>query len=202
MAEEIIAPSLSAAPNGAPSPEESKDLPQPQGSTAPAQPPPTLVDNAMDTNTSPTIVTTVPAPVVSTTGPVPLDSPLRTVPIHPSLPSVKVPTTSKTTEPNTNPVTLQPFTEAELAKYGFEKLRAQIVGAAGKDSSRNRERLLGEKEKHEIERMREETAMVLKAKMEERETRIREVEREKEEKEKIREVERKVFRKKLGAKDV
>jgi hypothetical protein len=40
---------------------------------------------------------------------------------------------------------------------------------------------------------------MLKNKLEERENKTREIEREMDEKEKIREVERKVFRKKLGA---
>ncbi|OAP58099.1 hypothetical protein AYL99_07189 [Fonsecaea erecta] len=130
----------------------------------------------------------------TTGGPVPLDSPLRTTPIHPSLPSVKVSDAALTSAPNTNPITLQPFTEAELQKYGFEKLRAQILSAAATAVT------TAEKETEEeiIARMREETAALLKQKLDEREARTREIEREMEEKEKIREVERKVFRKKLA----
>ena len=138
-------------------------------------------------------------------GPVPLDSPLRTKSIHPSLEAVKVPDAS----PNAHPVTLQPFTDAELAKYGYEKLRAQIFTAADKRGSSNTLANitagtgLSEREKEEIVRMRDETAAVLKHKIEEKEAKVREIDREMEEKEKIREVERKVFRKKLaGGKDV
>ncbi|EXJ73113.1 uncharacterized protein A1O5_04262 [Cladophialophora psammophila CBS 110553] len=103
-----------------------------------------------------------------------------------------------------SPITLQPFTGAELNKYGFEKLWAQVLAAAEKNNNAshlpaaNGEVGLSEPEREEISRVREETAALLKQKLDEREARLREVEREMEEKEKIREVERKVFRKKLG----
>ncbi|KIW96471.1 uncharacterized protein Z519_03540 [Cladophialophora bantiana CBS 173.52] len=150
-------------------------------------------------NSATAFTTTLP-----TTGPVPLDSALRTTPIHPSLPSVKVPAEALISAPNMSPITLQPFTEAELNKYGFEKLRAQVLAAAEKNNNAshlpaaNGEVGLSEQEKEEISRVREETAALLKRKLDEREARLREIEREMEEKEKIREVERKVFRKKLG----
>lgn len=104
-------------------------------------------------------------------------------------------------------MTLQPFSEAELAKYGFEKLRAQIVTATAAamvdKSETSAANGLTEKEKEELQRMKDETAAHLKHKLDERENKVREIEREMQEKEKIREVERKVFRKKLGAgKDV
>lgn len=142
----------------------------------------------------------------ATPGPVPLDSTLRTTPIHPSLTSVKVPATAVagSTEPNTNPITLKPFTDAELSKYGFEKLRAQISAkssAAEAGTATGASATVGAGSKaneEEINRLREETAALLKHKLEERDAKIREIEREMEEKEKIREVERKVFRKKLG----
>lgn len=160
-------------------------------------------DDPLDTSP---IASTAPASTSSsTTGPVPLDSPLRTTPIHPSIPLIKVPSTAASTEPNTNPITLQPFTEAELAKHGYEKLRAHISAAAGNSNPRSNANggVLSEKEKEELQRIKEETAMLLKHKLDEREQRVREIEREMEEKEKIREVERKVFRKKLGSsKDV
>lgn len=114
---------------------------------------------------------------------------------------MKVPATAVagSTEPNTNPITLKPFTDAELAKYGFEKLRAQILARstaleAGTDTTLGG----GKVDEEEVKRVREETAALLKHKLEERESKIREIEREMEEKEKIREVERKVFRKKMG----
>ncbi|EXJ78701.1 hypothetical protein A1O1_09103 [Capronia coronata CBS 617.96] len=143
---------------------------------------------------------TSPAAAAATeaSGPVALDSPLRTTPIHPSVPSVKVPDTALTTEPNTNPVTLRPFTEAELEKHGFEKLREQIVGASKSGSGKGGSGVT-EKQKQEIERIREETAALLKQKLDERETKVRQIEREMEVKAKTREVERKVFQKKFGA---
>ena len=164
-------------------------------------------DTAMTSPTRTTNVAAIPTPDASPSapaaqppsGPVPLDSPLRTTPIHPSLPSVKVPEAAHLGAPNTNPVTLQPFTEAELAKHGYEKLRAQILSSANPNVTG----ALSDKEKEEISRMRDETAAALKHKMEEKDAKIRDIDREMEEKEKIREVERKVFRKKLaGGKDV
>ncbi|OAL35664.1 hypothetical protein AYO20_05045 [Fonsecaea nubica] len=143
-------------------------------------------------------------------GPVPLDSPLRTTPIHPAVEAIKVPATAVTSAaPNTNPITLQPFTEAELVQYGFEQLRSQIFatvgggvgvgeGGGGGRGAGGNPLVLGEKEKQEIARIREETVALLKQKLDEREARVREIEREMEDKEKIREVERKVFRKKLA----
>ncbi|KAJ9608375.1 hypothetical protein H2200_007363 [Cladophialophora chaetospira] len=131
------------------------------------------------------------------TGPVPLDSPLRTTPIHPSLPSIKVPDTTTTT-PNINPITLQPFTETDLSKHGYEKLRAQIFASPSAAAATSNPEVLTAQQKAEISRLRDETANALKQKLDEREARVREIEREMEEKEKIREVERKVFRKKLA----
>src|ERR1700744_2811491 len=133
-------------------------------------------------------------------GPVPLDSPLRTTPIHPSLPAGKVPETALSNTPNTNPITLQPFTPAEMSKHGYEKLRAQVFAAAEKhgSSAPPANGGLSDREKDEIKRMRDETAVALKHKLDEREAKIRDIDREMEDKEKIREVERKVLRKKLG----
>ncbi|KAL2402949.1 hypothetical protein ABEF93_006238 [Exophiala dermatitidis] len=159
-----------------------------------------------DTNTD-----TVVAPA-----PVPLDSPLRTTPIHPFLPSIKMPArapdnnTLNNTLDNTsvagaggsngsdilNPITLRPFSASELEKYGFEKLREEIntIGTtSGTEGGRKEEKT------KEIERLHNETAALIKQKLEERETKMREIEREMEEKEKTREVERKVFMKKLGS---
>ncbi|KEF57897.1 uncharacterized protein A1O9_05819 [Exophiala aquamarina CBS 119918] len=154
----------------------------------------------MDTLTSPT-ATSQPPTGGTAAGPVSLDSTLRTTPIHPSLPSIKVPATAVagSTEPNTNPITLKPFTDAELSKYGFEKLRAQISTRNAATEAGNGTNLGGRTvDEEEVKKLREETAALLKHKLEERESKIREIEREIEEKEKIREVERKVFRKKMG----
>lgn len=181
-------------------------------STSPSGPPPSLHAPSSAASSS-----------TAATGPVPLDSPLRTTPIHASTPSIKVPATALTSSPNTNPVTLQPFTDAELAKYGFEKLRAQIWPAAGRGdgagvglgygAGTTADLVTGAlplglglgasagasgREKEELARIRQETAAALRQKLDERDSRVREIEREMADKEKTREVERKVFRKKLA----
>ncbi|EHY52437.1 hypothetical protein HRR83_007073 [Exophiala dermatitidis] len=95
-----------------------------------------------------------------------------------------------------HPITLRPFSAYELEKYGFEKLREEIntIGTtSGTEGGRKEEK------RKEIERLTNETAALIKQKLEERETKTREIEREMEEKEKTREVERKVFMKKLGS---
>ncbi|KAK5196591.1 hypothetical protein LTR92_004136 [Exophiala xenobiotica] len=177
------------------------------------------IDVVMTTTT--TTAAAVGGPAVGG-GPVPLDSPLRTTPIHSLLSTVKMPAASASASAaNTNPITLQPFTEAELVRYGYEKLRAEIVGAASGGSTntegveREQERgggtsaaqsgsgsgssLSGRDQKDRLARLRDETATLLKQRLDEREKKAREIEREMEEKEKIREVERKVFRKRLDA---
>jgi hypothetical protein len=163
------------------------------------------VDVVMTTTSTATTTTAAAAAVGGPAvggGPVPLDSPLRTTPIHSLLSTVKMPRPSAA---NTNPITLQPFTEAELARYGYEKLRAEIVGAASTSSSTNTEgetsssSLSGKDQKERLARLRDETATLLKQRLDEREKKAREIQREMEEKEKIREVERKVFRKRLDA---
>jgi hypothetical protein len=148
-----------------------------------------------------TTSTTTTTAAAAVGGPVPLDSPLRTTPIHALLSTVKMPATSAA---NTNPITLQPFTEAELVRYGYEKLRAEIVGVASSSTNTEGETsssssLSGKDQKERLARLRDETATLLKQRLDEREKKAREIEREMEEKEKIREVERKVFRKRLDA---
>ena len=115
---------------------------------------------------------------------VPLDSSARTTPIHPSLPTIKLPTSHATI--NANPITLQPFSDAELKNLGYEKLRAEYEDPNG-----------GVR-RAEIEKTREEAVRMLREKISEREAKERETDREINEKEKIREVERKVYRKKMG----
>lgn len=185
------------------SPQNQRIVPQRQdgdGDTVMASPTMDRTAGAPPTpESSPKTSAAAPAPP----GPVPLESPLRTTPIHPSLPSVKVPASAQSSDPNTNPITLRPFTEAELSKHGYEKLRAQIFAASEKQQHQRGgasagEGALGDREKEEIQRVRDETAAALKHKIEEREAKVREIDREMEEKEKIREVERKVFRKKLA----
>ncbi|OCT45900.1 hypothetical protein CLCR_00063 [Cladophialophora carrionii] len=180
-------------------------VPNSAADPAGAPPTPEASPKAIPATTT-TITTNTTAGPTEPAGPVPLDSPLRTTPIHPSLPSVKVPETALSgSAADTNPITLQPFTEAELVKYGFAKLRAQIFAAAGTTApggggggGGHHGGALGDREREEIARLRDETAAAVKHRLEEREARVREIEREMEEKEKIREVERKVFRKKLG----
>ncbi|KAK6382921.1 hypothetical protein LTS17_003591 [Exophiala oligosperma] len=154
-------------------------------------------DNDVVMSTSPTTATIAPAAGVGAgaeqRGPVPLDSPSRTAPIHPSVPAVKIPASAVW---NLNPITLQPFTDEELVKYGYEKVRAEVYSARGVDAKGK----AGVKAKEEeVARLREETANMLRQKLEEREIKLREITREMEEKEKIREVERKVFRKRLDS---
>jgi len=117
--------------------------------------------------------------------PVPLDSPLRTTPIHPSIPSIRVPADASTS--NLNPITLQPFTGAELERYGFEKLRRELGGGERPGD-----------ESEALQKAKDDAVRQLKARMEERDAKSKEIEREMDEKEKIREVERKVYRKKMG----
>ena len=116
---------------------------------------------------------------------VPLDASARTTPIHASLPTIKLPVSHATT--NTNPITLQPFSDAELKTLGYEKLRADYEDAT-----------TGGVRSAEIEKAREEAVRMLREKIGEREAKEREIDREIDEKEKIREVERKVYRKKMG----
>ena len=107
-----------------------------------------------------------------------------------------------------NPITLQPFTQAELSKHGYEKLRNDIyaAGLIGLPTGMAVNHRMGkgdampltDRESKELNRLREETALALKHRLDERDSKAREIEREMEEKEKIREVERKVFRKKLA----
>ncbi|KAL2438997.1 hypothetical protein ABEF95_015366 [Exophiala dermatitidis] len=166
---------------------------------------------ATDTNTNTDTDTSIAPVPVQEPAPVPLDSPLRTTPIHPSLPSIKMPAAPDTSSDKTsvggaaesnnsntlNPITLRPFSGSELEKYGFEKLKEEI-----KTNGLTTTTTTGgtkEERRKEIERLQNETAALIKQKLEERETKTREIEREMEEKEKTREVERKVFMKKLSS---
>ena len=116
---------------------------------------------------------------------VPLDSSARTTPIHSSFPTIKLPASHATT--NTNPITLQPFSDADLKTLGYEKLRADYEDPT-----------TGGVRSAEIEKAREEAVRMLREKIGERKAKEREIDREIDEKEKIREVERKVYRKKMG----
>ena len=111
---------------------------------------------------------------------VPLSSPLRTTPIHPSLSLPLLPSTALST--NTNPLTLQPFTPSELSHHHFPSLQTSLIG----------------KSKDDVQTMIEEEITKLKAVVDERERKEREVDREMGEKERVREVERRVYRRKMG----
>ena len=110
---------------------------------------------------------------------VPLDHPSRTTPLHPSLPTVLVPPNQTTS--SINPLTLQPFTDAELKSYNFDKLLQDHKSLSNAD----------------IEKARDEAVKALRDKIDERDAKVREVEKEIEEKEKIRGVERKVYRRQM-----
>ncbi|RMZ91400.1 hypothetical protein DV736_g1362, partial [Chaetothyriales sp. CBS 134916] len=151
-------------------------LPQSNVMARDPTPPPSQLPQTASSPTSTSHKGAVSNPSADT---LPLDHPSRTCPIHPLLPTVLVSTDTTTTA--TNPLTLQPFTEAELKTFNFEKVLADYKHLP----------------KPEIEKLRDEAAKALKEKIEEREAKLREVEKEIEEKEKIREVERKVYRKKM-----
>ncbi|EXJ63710.1 hypothetical protein A1O7_00045 [Cladophialophora yegresii CBS 114405] len=194
----------SAAPAPTPTPTSAANPTRaPNAASDPAGAPPTPDASPKAIPATTTATAGITGPPTEPAGPVPLDSPLRTTPIHPSLPSIKVPESAVASSggaADINPITLQPFTEAELSKYGFAKLRAQIFAATGTGTTHGSHHggAVGDREREEIARLRDETAAAVRHRLEERELRVREIEREMEEKEKIREVERKVFRKKLG----
>jgi hypothetical protein len=117
---------------------------------------------------------------------------------------------------NINPITLQPFSEAELKNLGFEKLRAEYEntsapgptlaatggassGTAGASTSTGTTAGAASRLNiKELEKAREEAVKMLRERIAEREAKEREIDREIDEKEKIREVERKVYRKKMA----
>lgn len=112
---------------------------------------------------------------------IPLDAPQRTHPIHPSIPSIKLSSTSDGTSTTTlNPLTLKPFTAEELKTHNYKTLKEQYSTP------------------EEARQAQEEALKELKERLEGSERRTKEIEREMEEKEKTREIERKVYMKKLG----
>lgn len=129
---------------------------------------------------------------------IPFDSSLRTEPIHPLIseiklsPNVNIATTdtdtamhnstSNSQAPLTtlNPVTCQPFTIDELRAHKLESLLSQYPTPAI------------------AMRAREDTAAELRKILDENERKNKEIDRELDEKEKTREIERKVYARKLG----
>jgi hypothetical protein len=142
-------------------------------------------------------ISTHPAPspnITSATGPaatVPLDSSLRTTPLHPLLPNIKTTPSALEGRRDINPLTLAPFSPSDLDKYGYNALRNQILSSSPNG-------VIGEKERQAVEKMKEEMVREAKSKLEDREKRAVEVEREIAEKEKTREFERRALRGKLG----
>jgi hypothetical protein len=123
--------------------------------------------------------------------------------------AIKMPSAASS-DPNIHPVTLRPFTDEDLVKHGYEKLRTEIVAAAATvptsattaptaaaAAAAGRPPTAAEME--EIQRLKNETATILRQKLDDRAARVRDIDREMAEKQKIREVERKVFYKKFGS---
>lgn len=127
---------------------------------------------------------------------IPLDSSLRTEPIHPLISEVKlssnvnIPSTDTAMHNSTsnfkapittlNPITSQPFTDDELRAHKLESLLSQYPTP---DMAM---------------RARDDTAAELRKILDENERKNREIDRELDEKEKTREIERKVYARKLG----
>lgn len=127
---------------------------------------------------------------------IPLDSSLRTEPIHPLIteiklsPNVNISSTetnmysstgnSKTSLTTLNPITCQPFSLDDLRAHKLETLLNQYPTP---DMAL---------------RAREDTAAELRKILDENERKNKEIDRELDEKEKTREIERKVYAKRLG----
>lgn len=127
---------------------------------------------------------------------IPFDSSLRTEPIHPLISEVKLSphvniTTTDTAMHNStsnshaplttlNPITCQPFTIDELRAHKLESLLSQYPTPTT------------------AIRAREDTAAELRKILDENERKNKEIDRELDEKEKTREIERKVYVRKLG----
>jgi hypothetical protein len=124
---------------------------------------------------------------------VPLDHPSRNLPIHASLPSLPLlpssanPTTNHAQ--NINPLTLQPFTPAELSTHKYDELRTRFASSSESDMHKA------------VAAEQEDIARQIKARMEERARKEAEIEKEIGEMEKIREVERKIYRRRMGGKE-
>ncbi|KAK5084709.1 hypothetical protein LTR05_005787 [Lithohypha guttulata] len=131
---------------------------------------------------------------------VPLSSTRRAVPIHPIVHEVKLPTAagdvlttvgseglglrvqngSVSLTTTLNPITLKPFTIEELRSYHLEALVRQYSTSEA------------------AEKAREDTARDLRKMLDDNERKSKEIERDMDEKEKTREIERKVYARKLG----
>ena len=128
----------------------------------------------------------------SLTETVPIDHPSRAHPVHASLPTLPLLPSEPTAQTaNINPLTLQPFTTAELAAHKYEELRARL------SSSSNNDETLAKA----VTTEQEEIVQQIKARMDERARKEAEIDKEIGEMEKIREVERKIYRRRMGGKE-
>lgn len=120
----------------------------------------------------------------------PLDHPSRTQPIHSSLPHMRLlPDPGSTSSTNINPLSLEPFTPAELSANKYDELRAKFVNDKG------------DVDAVKLAAEQEEVVRQIRARMDERERKQGEIDKEIGEMEKIREVERKIWRRRMGGKE-
>ncbi|ETN38148.1 uncharacterized protein HMPREF1541_07772 [Cyphellophora europaea CBS 101466] len=121
----------------------------------------------------------------------PLDHPARAVPVHSSLPTLNLlpDSAEPATAANVNPLTLAPFTPAELASHKYDELRKTVLNDRG------------EVDLDRVRAEQEEAIKQIKTRMEERERKESEIDKEIAEKEKFREVERKILRRRMGGRE-
>jgi hypothetical protein len=121
---------------------------------------------------------------------IPLNDPQRTHPVHASLPALPLlpPNTQHT---NINPLTLQPFTPAELTALNYDKLRAEFLASS---SSAEPNSVV---DKAKIHKAQEEAVARLQERMKERDKKTEEIEKMIAEMEKTREIEKRVWEKRM-----
>jgi hypothetical protein len=121
----------------------------------------------------------------------PLSHPSRVQPIHSALPQPALlpATTDDTPNPYTlNPLTLQPFTTADLQSHNFDALLAEC-----------RDPQTGQIDKELVKKLQDEAVGKIQERVREREAKEAAIEREVNEMEKTREVERKIWMKRMAA---
>ncbi|KPI44591.1 uncharacterized protein AB675_8734 [Cyphellophora attinorum] len=120
----------------------------------------------------------------------PLSHPSRVQPIHPAFPqpSLLPATTEDAPNPYTlHPLTLQPFTTADLQSHNFDALIAEC-----------RDPQTGQIDKELVKKLQDETVGKIQERVRERQSKEAAIEREVNEMEKTREVERKIWMKRMG----
>jgi hypothetical protein len=131
---------------------------------------------------------------------VPLEHPSRTHPIHPALSSLPLlPQPPSAATSTINPLTLQPFTPAELTAHKYDDLRARFVNPS--TSEGQPAAVAAAVNAAQVNAEQEDVVRQINARMEERARKEAEIDKEIGEKEKIREVERKIYRRKMGGKE-